>query len=130
MPRIAKHDEYSSFSKCESPIAPEYMNYGQVARKSCCPKSCCPKPKSCCPKFFVMSPENHGHVARNLRKKILKNANGLKNQVRVKCETEVLSFDITEIVILNLYVEPFMVAKQDCDIAVNSDSHKYKRIYC
>ena len=77
-----------------------------------------------------MSPENHGHVARNLRKKILKNANGLKNQVRVKCETEVLSFDITEIVILNLYVEPFMVAKQDCDIAVNSDSHKYKRIYC
>ena len=76
-----------------------------------------------------MSPENHGHVARNLRKKILKNANGFKNQVRVKCETEVLSFDITEIVILNLYVEPFMVAKQDCDIAVNSDTHKYKRIY-
>ena len=31
------------------------------------------------PKFFVMSPENHGHVARNLRKKVLKNANGLKN---------------------------------------------------
>ena len=57
-----------------------------------------------------MSPENHGYVARNLRKKILKNANGLKNQVRVKCETEVLSFDITEIVILNLYVETFMVA--------------------
>ena len=53
------------------------MNYGQVARKSCCPKSRCPKPESCCPKFFVMSPENHGHVARNLRKKILKNANGL-----------------------------------------------------
>ena len=48
----------------------------------------------------------------------------------MKCETEVLSFDITEIVILNLYVEPFMVAKQDCDIAVNSDTHKYKRIYC
>ena len=57
-----------------------------------------------------MSPENYGHVARNLRKKILKNANGLKNQVRVKCETEVLSFDTTEIVILNLCVETFMVA--------------------
>ena len=58
-------------------------NYGQVARESCCPKSCCPKPESCCPKFVVMSPENHGHVARNLRKKILKNANGFKNQIRV-----------------------------------------------
>ena len=58
-------------------------NYGQVARESCCPKSCCPKPESCCPKFLVMSPENHGHVARNLRKKILKNENGFKNQNRV-----------------------------------------------
>ena len=35
--------------------------YGQVARKSCCPKSCCPKPESCCPKFPGVLPEIHGH---------------------------------------------------------------------
>ena len=83
-------------------------------------------PEVMLPETGVMLPEIlcHGHVARNLRKKILKNANGLKNQVRVKCETEVLSFDITEIVILNLCRNI-----HGCDIAVNSDTHKYKRIY-
>ena len=49
--------------------------YGQVARKSS-------RPKSCCPKFIVMSPDILSHVARNfiMLKKIL------KLLVRVKCD--------------------------------------------
>ena len=60
----------------------------------------------------VKSPENH--VARNSLScrpnspyEDSKKCARVKNQVRVKCETEVVSFDITENVIQKLYVEAF-----------------------
>ena len=53
-------------------------NYGHVARKSCCPKVMLPEVML--PETRVMLPEILCHVAQNLRKKILKNANGLKTK--------------------------------------------------
>ena len=45
MPRIAKHDEYSSFSKRESPIAPEYIDSALRSTKAgeakCATKNVC-----------------------------------------------------------------------------------------
>ena len=43
--------------------------YGQVARKSCHPKSSCPKPESFRAKFIVISPDILSHVARNFMRR-------------------------------------------------------------
>ena len=61
--------------------------------------------------------QNQSHVARNswscrlklmvMSPEISKKCELVKNLVRVKCEPEVVSFDITEIVILKVYVEAF-----------------------
>ena len=49
--------EYINLIKDNVPSWLAELVTGQVARESCCPKSCCPKPEWCCPKFIVMPPE-------------------------------------------------------------------------
>ena len=64
MPRSAKHDEYSSFSKRETPIAPEYINSALRSPKA--GESKCAT-KNVCSSFFNRKCLKTQNTTNNLR---------------------------------------------------------------